>query len=261
MIELCEKNYYSFDANRDYWSVSQFKSFDKCEACGLAELKGEYIREETDALLMGSYVDSYFSGPAELDHFIMENGDSMYTRKGELYAKFSRVNEMIDAVEAQPLMMEFLKGEKQVIMSAELFDVPWKIKLDVHGGNRLVDLKTVRDFNPVYQDGFGFRPWIEYWGYDIQAAVYQKIEQIASGRTEPLPFYIVAVTKEKTPDVAVIQIPQHIMDTALKLVEAKIDRFDLVKHEEIEPQRCERCDYCKKTKVLKAPTIYEIEEA
>ena len=54
----------------------------------------------------------------------------MYTKGGTLYAKFARANDMIDAVEAQPLMMEFLEGEHQKIMTAEMFDVPWKIKMD-----------------------------------------------------------------------------------------------------------------------------------
>ena len=157
-------------------------------------------------------------------------------------------------------MVEYLTGEKQTIMSAELFDVPWKIKIDVYGGNRIVDLKTVKDFEPLYKEGFGRVSWIEYWGYDIQGAIYQKIEQIASGRTGPLPFYIVAVTKEKVPDVAVIQIPQHVLDTALKVVESKIDRFDLVKHGDIDPNRCGKCDYCKRTKKLAEPEVFETVE-
>ena len=45
------------------------------------------------------------------------------------------------------------------------------------------------------------------------------------------------------------------------MVEAKIERFDLIKTGQVEPIRCESCDYCKKTKVLKAPEVYEIEEA
>ena len=90
---------------------------------------------------------------------------------------------------------------------------------------------------------------------------YQKVEQLVTGRSEPLPFYIAAVTKEKTPDIKLIQIPQHILDTALKMVEAKIDRFDLIKSGEVEPIRCERCEYCKQTKRLKVPSVYEIEEA
>ena len=82
-----------------------------------------------------------------------------------------------------------------------------------------------------------------------------------SGRTNPLPFYIVAVTKEKVPDVAVIHLPQHILDTALKVVEAKIDGFDLMKKGLIPAERCEVCDYCKSTKRLLEAEEFEIQEA
>lgn len=255
---LTSSNYHGTEANNEYWSVSQFKQFDKCEACGLASARGLYEREQTDALLIGSYVDAYFSG--ELDEFIKRDGDKMFKKNGELYAKFEHANDIIDTVEAQPLMIEFLKGEKQVIRTASMFGVDWKIKMDVFNGERIVDLKCVKDFEPIYKEGSGRVSWVEYWGYDIQGAVYQKVEQISSGRDKPLPFYIVAVTKEKVPDVAVIEIPQHVLDTALKIVEAKIDRFDLVKMGEIEPERCEKCQYCKETKILTAPSVFEPEE-
>ena len=255
---LTTDNYFSPEANGNYWSVSLYKAFDKCEASGLAQVKGEYERETTDALLIGSYVDAYFSG--ELDEFIKRDGDKLFKKNGELYAKFEHANDIIDTVEAQPLMMEFLRGEKQVIRTASMFGVDWKIKMDVFNGERIVDLNCVNDFEPIYKEGSGRVSWIEFWGYDIQGAIYQKVEQISSGREKPLPFYIVAVTKEKVPDVAVIQIPQHVLDTALKIVEAKIDRFDLVKMGEIEPERCEKCEYCKQTKRLTAPSVFEPEE-
>ena len=76
-----------------------------------------------------------------------------------------------------------------------------------------------------------------------------------------LPFYIAAVTKEKIPDVKVIQIPQHVLDAALGMVEAKIERFDFIKNCDVEPIRCEKCDYCRTTKQLSEPEIYEVEEA
>lgn len=257
MIQLNESNYYSVEANKDYWSVSQFKAFCDCEASALASVRGEYERELTDALLFGSFVDAYFTDNKE--RFIREYGDLLYSRKGELYAKYQHAYDCIDAVEAQPLMMGYLRGEYQQIFTGELFDVPWKIKVDVLNSFGIVDLKTVRDFEPVYKEGLGRVSFIEAWGYDIQGAIYQRIVEQATGERKP--FYIAAVTKEKVPDVAVIQIPQHILDTALKLVEAKIDRFDLIKSGEIEPNRCERCDYCKRTKRLTELKIFEIAEA
>ena len=257
---LNKENYYSKEANAEYWSVSQFKAFNRCEAAGLAEARGVYEREETDALLIGSYVDAYFSG--ELEEFTERNHDKMFSKRGGgLLAKFQDANKMINRVESDPLMNEFLEGEKQVIKTGELFGVDWKIKIDVYHEARIVDFKTVRDFGDIFDKGYGWRSWVEFWGYDIQGAIYQKIEQIASGRPEPLPFYLAAVTKERVPDIAVVEIPNHILEAVLGLVEAKIDRFDLIKSGDVEPIRCEKCDYCKKTKILMQPEIYEIKEA
>ena len=259
-MKLTADNYHSSESNMVYWSVSQFKEFERCEACGLASALGEYVREETDALLIGSYVDAYFSG--ELGEFIDAHRDVMFSKRGGgLLAKFQRADEIIQAVNKQPLMLEFLSGEKQVIQTAEMFGVLWKIKMDVYRPDeRIVDLKCVKDFGDIWDVTLGSRrSWLEYWGYDIQGAIYQKVVEENTGKK--LPFYLAAVTKEKVPDVAVIEIPQHILDAALGLVEAKIERFDLIKSGDVEPIRCETCDFCKATKRLTAPVIYEIEEA
>lgn len=254
---LTNENYFSREANLEYWSVSQFKSFDRCEACGLAEAYGLYEREKTDALLIGSYVDAVFSG--ELDQFRAEYGSQMFKKDGELLAKFVQANKMVSRIKSDSLMMEYLEGDKQKIMTAELFGVPWKVKIDVFNDERIVDLKAVKDFGDVKDPGYGYRQWVDFWGYDIQGAVYQKVTEIVTGKR--LPFYLAAVTKEKVPDIKVLQIQQHILDAALKMVEAKIERFDLIKTGLVEPIRCERCDWCKTTKVLKAPEIYEVREA
>ena len=255
---LNDDNYYSNEANKNYWSASQFKSFNKCEACGLAEVRGYYERPESDALLIGSYVDAYFSG--EFQKFQEERGSQMFKRNGEILAKFEHANEMINRIEENPLMLDYLEGEKQTIMSAKLFGVDWKIKMDVYNERRIVDLKTVKDFNDIYDPDYGWRSWIEFWGYDIQGAIYTRVEQVVTGRSEPLPFYLAAVTKEKVPDVKLIHIPDEYLKAALQLVDSKLERFELIKNGEVEPIRCERCDYCKRTKVITEPEEYKIEE-
>jgi hypothetical protein len=261
-MKLTNDNYFSTEAMKEYWSVSQFKQFCRCPASAIAEMNGEYEREPSTALLVGSYVDAYFTGDkGALGRFVLEHPEITNSRTGALKADFKHAETMIEAVKRQPVMMDYLTGDKQTIGWAELFGVKWKTKMDVYDGHRIVDLKTVKDFNPIYEQGFGWRSFIEYWGYDIQGAIYQRVEQAMSGRTNPLPFYIVAVTKEKVPDVAVIHLPQHVLDTALKVVEAKIDKFDLMKKGLIPADRCETCDYCKQSKVLGEPTEFEIYEA
>lgn len=75
---LTPENYYSPEANFEYMSVSQFKDFSGtygqvgCEARAMAKLRGEYQEEKTTALLVGSYVDSYFEGPESLERFKSE---------------------------------------------------------------------------------------------------------------------------------------------------------------------------------------------
>lgn len=256
-MKLNNSNYFSVPANREYWSVSQFKAFSKCEAAGLAEVRGLYQRKDTTALLVGSYVDAYFAD--ELEDFYIDHPEVFNSRTGNLKAEYRDADTYIARLESDHVMRSYMRGERQAIRTAELFGVPWKIKMDFFDGTKIVDLKVVKDFKPIYEDGFGMRSWVEYWGYDIQGAIYQKVEQISSGRPRPLPFYLAAVTKQDPPDIKLLQIPQPVLDTALKIVESKIDRFDLVKTGELEPNRCESCAYCRETKMLTGPEIYDNE--
>ena len=76
---LTADNYYSQDANLAYMSVSQFKSFERCEAAAMAELRGEYQPPKTTAMLIGSYVDAWFEGT--LDLFKLNNPE-IFKRDG-----------------------------------------------------------------------------------------------------------------------------------------------------------------------------------
>ena len=60
-MELTSSNYFSAEANRAYMSASFVKSMMQCQAKAMAELSGDYERQESQALLVGSYVDAYLS--------------------------------------------------------------------------------------------------------------------------------------------------------------------------------------------------------
>ena len=142
--------------------------------------------------------------------------------------------------------MKYMSGKKQVIKTGTIEGVPFKIKMDsYHPGKAIVDLKVVRSFEPIWKQGYGRLSFIEAWGYDIQGAIYQAVEK------NRLPFYIAAVTKEREPDLAVIQIIQSRLDLAMEVVIDHVKRFQAIKEGKIEPVRCEKCDYCRRTKVLK----------
>lgn len=251
---LTNENYFSPENQIKYMGVSQFKAFEKCEAAALAELTGEYQREKTVSLLVGSYVDAHFEGT--LDVFKAQNPE-IFTKKGELKAEYRKAEEIIQRIERDPLFVTFLSGERQVIMTGEIEGVPVKIKIDsYHAGKMLVDLKIMKDFQPVYVPEQGRLSWIEAWGYDLQGAVYQEIVRQNTG--DKLPFYLAAATKEKETDIDIIEIPQPYLDVSLEHFKENVIRYDGIKKGLFQPNRCEKCDYCKQTKVLTAPRSMEV---
>lgn len=232
-MKLNSSNYYSAEANREYFSVSQFKDFINCEAAALATIKGEYKKTATKSMLVGTYVDAYFEG--SLKEFTQSN-PCIYTAKKDLKIEFKKAEEIIKRVQRDPLFMKFMSGEKQKILTFEMFDIKWKMKMDSFIDNICIaDLKIVSDFKSIPK-----------WRYDIQGAIYQKGVEIAL--KEKLPFYLVVATKENVVDLDIFQIPQSILDSALEDVEIMIDRFQAVKNGKQEPIHCGICDYCKKLK-------------
>ena len=251
---LTNENYFSPENQMKYMGISQFKAFEKCEAAALAELTGEYQREKTVSLLVGSYVDAHFEGT--LDVFKAQNPE-IFTKKGELKAEYRKAEEIIQRIERDPLFVTFLSGESQVIMTGEIEGVPVKIKIDsYHAGKMLVDLKIMKDFQPVYVPEQGRLSWIEAWGYDLQGAVYQEIVRQNTG--DKLPFYLAAATKEKETDIDIIEIPQPYLGVSLEHFKENVIRYDGIKKGLFQPRRCEKCDYCKQTKVLTAPRSMEV---
>lgn len=239
---LTNENYFSLENNMKYMSASQYKALSACEAGGLAEIKGEYVREKTTALLVGSYVDSNFE--KTLDVFKAKNPE-IFTQKGALKSEYAHAEYIIERVNRDELFMKYMSGQSQVIKIGEIEGVPFKIKIDsYHPGKAIVDLKIMRDFEPIWKDGLKLS-FIEAWGYDIAAAIYQAIEG------NNLPFFIAAATKEKPePDIALLSIPQDRIDYCLNQIKENIHRFADIKKGLIEPTRCEHCNYCKATKKL-----------
>ena len=253
---LAADNYYSEEANRQYMSVSQFKDFNgtygkvACEFEAMEKLTGRWKPEPSTALLVGSYVDAYVEGT--LDDFKSRNTDIL-TAKGELKAPYKKAEEIIARIERDKYFMKYLSGEKQTIMTAELFGCEWKIKMDSYiPGKVIVDLKVMASITDLkWVKDIGYLDFVRYWGYDLQGAIYQKIVEINTGKR--LPFFIAAVTKEVEPDIRIIQVTQNYLDEALTVIESNIRRVLSVKNGEVEPDRCDLCDCCKHNRVLKAP--------
>lgn len=253
---LTAENYYSQEANEEYMSVSQFKDFAgtygklPCEFTAMEKMYGRWEEEKSTAMMVGSYVDSYFEG--SLFRFKKENPE-IFTQKGELKAQFKKAEEIIARIERDEYFMKYMSGQKQVIMTGELFGTKWKIKMDSYiPGVAIVDLKVMSSITKLeWVRDIGYLDFVRYWGYDIQGAIYQEIVRQNTGNT--LPFYIAGATKETEPDIRIIHVTDNYLKEALNMVQMNMPRILSVKSGGAEPDRCELCDCCRHSRVLKAP--------
>ena len=158
-MQLTESNYYSQESNQAYFSVSQYKDFCKCEAMALAKINGEFEQKQTKAMLIGTLVDRWFEGT--LDKLRQESPNIFYCRNGALRADFRKADEIIKRVQHDERFMQYMSGEKQKILTFEMFGVPWKIKMDSFVEDICItDLKVVQNFMGL-----------ACWRYDLQGAV------------------------------------------------------------------------------------------
>lgn len=241
---LTNDNYYSDESNREYMSVSQYKSFRSCEAMAMAELQGEWKRPKSTALLVGSYVDAWFEGT--LEQFKAENPE-IFKRDGTLKADYVQAEEIIKRVQNDEMFMEYMSGEKQKLFTAELFGVPWKIKVDSLLPDKIVDLKVMRSMERIMGKSF-----VEHWGYDLQMAVY------AAVHGGDLDTYLAVVTKQTPSDIELIEIPKWRREELLEDVKRNLPRIIKIKRGEITPERCGICEYCRATKKITEPIDFEL---
>ena len=276
-MKLTNRNYYSPKANKEFMSVSQFKSFKRCEAAALAELKGEYERPKSKALLLGSFVDEILTGTKKSQiAFIVENRADIFQKSSKIskytdeeltvllndypqeifnadnkpYTEIVQALETVEKIKKQPLMMQHFKSRHQTIMTGEIAGVPFKIKMDNYKpGEFIADMKYMASLRSPNL----FEPMVKFWGYDIQGAVYQQIVYMNTGKR--LPFYLDIATKETPTHLAVAEIKQYDLDEALETVKALAPRYLAIKNGEIEPERCGEydCNYCTETSIITEP--------
>lgn len=260
--KLNSENYHSTEERKIYMGYSQFKDFLECEKQALARVNGEVEDKTSEALLFGSYVDAYFS--KEMDEFTKNHSEMFNIKTGELKAPFKTVDTVIQAIEEDELLLKYLNGEHQVIMTGIIAGVKFKIKIDsYHPGKLIVDQKVMKDMDLVWIEvpiGNGETKnikvdFIEAYRYDLEGAIYQEIvRQNTIDAENPnglkLPFILAVTTKEESPDKALIKIDQKYLDIALEEVIEKAPRFDAIKRGEVAPSGCGKCSVCRKNKKL-----------
>jgi hypothetical protein len=252
MLQINKDNYFSNEADREFFSVSQFKSFRSCEAKTMAKLNGEWSDGDNDAFILGSYVHAWNEG-ANLGEF-KANHPQMFKKDGSVLAKYAIGDKIIETLQNDDLITKVREGKKEIIMTSELFGVPWKTMLDIYNpdGGYFADLKTTKDIRTkIWNEKTRTKEsFIVAYDYVLQMAVYAEVERLHSKRGEHLQSHIIAVSKESIPDKEIFLIEKEYIEGKLAEVEILLPRYIDVKSGKVKPHRCDCCDYCRSTKKL-----------
>lgn len=254
-ITLSDENHYSNEADWHFMSVSQYKNFLNCEAAALAELKGEWEPDhDKKPLLVGNYVHSFFESRVAHKHFIEDNKEKMFSSRKPygLLKDFQIAEQMIERLKSESAFRQLYQGDKEVIVTGDLFGATWKGKIDCLNleNGYFVDIKTTKDIHEKkYDDYWGPQSnFIERYGYLIQIGIYRELLEHQYDK-QFVPF-IAAVSKQTPSDVALITLDESKMLSELARVEQKIEHVQRVKMGEEAPEWCGTCEYCRSHKKI-----------
>lgn len=252
--EINRSNYYSNRMDWAYMSATLLKNFMQCEAQALHSLKNP-VENDALPLLVGNYLHSHFESDEAFESFCNEHKSKLFTRTNTLRADFKKADKMIKRLESDAMFNFFYnspENEKEVILDGELYDVPWKARIDslnVKDGY-FCDLKTTQDLHKRYWS-VEKHMWVSFfdkYNYALQMGAYKKLLQ--QKYHKPFTCYIFAIDKTDSPGLAALEVPFDEMEEQLNVIEEYQPRVLQIERDEVTPVRCGVCDYCKQTMQL-----------
>ena len=282
MFNLTAENYYSPEADQEYYSCSQYDDFMSCEAMAKAKLDGLFIPKDNEAFLVGNYFHTKLEGIEPFEQFKQDHIADIHTSKKALKkdleagtydfedadgvgrvitglkAPYVTAERMFGTIMQDPALKQLydMAGANEVIMTGKLFggEYPFKIRLDKYITDpirSIIDWKTARDIYATQwmaemQSKMSF---VWAYGYVRRAGVYLEIEKQFTGEDQPAVFDLAVITKQDPCDKELINMnSQQYLDMALDEMAENMGKIAEVKEGRRKPLRCGKCDYCRATK-------------
>lgn len=253
MLSLTHENYFSIEADKEYFSVSQYKNFKACSLKALHDLETPDTTYKS-AFLEGQLFESLVAGDSTL--FITQHPEMISSRGatvGQLKANYQKVVTSAEKFNRQKFFRDIIdKCEKQVILTGEICGIPVKCCLDLFDKETLsiYDIKCMSDFKEQWsKQDKAYIPWYYHWGYVLQLAVYREIVR-QNFNKEVDEIALIAATKEEVPDIQAISFSKELLDMELEEFKNNVKYYDDIKKGKIKPVPCNICDYCKSIKEI-----------
>lgn len=276
-LVLTPETYHSLPADRVYMSSHQFTHWIECpareayrQAGNYSETMAEIFAESSKSLAIGSYVDCALTQPDRLGAFMNREPERWLKRErktkknpnpafsDEPTATLESAQRMVDRAKRDELFMAALKGQFQVIICWQMFGMWWKAMLDLVDEKTLTagDLKTTASISKTFWSAELklHVPFYENFNYWRQFAIYREGFKAKYGKY-PEYFFMPTVSSETPCDIDIFLFDDiDRFETELRKLEEKAPQVIDWKTGKEPLRRCEECDYCRETKVLKTVT-------
>lgn len=277
---LTPDNYYTPEADQAYMSCSQYSTFvgvaedTPCPARAMAKILGKFTEKPRDAFLYGNYFHTALESEQAHAEFCEAHAEDIFIIKEKTvqratknspavketvvsgkYASYLQLDNCLRVIRSDASFQKLLEalGENEVILSGEIFNVPWRIRCDkiISGSHIIVDWKTCASltqmhYSPAKKDRVTF---VEHYGYLMRAAVYMEIYRQNFG-VKPA-FVLGCVTKQEDPAKGIYVIHPESDEAVLRYemdkIKENLPRIMPIKNRESAPRRCGDCEYCRKT--------------
>lgn len=254
---LTPDNYLSPEADREFMSFHQYRNWMDCSAAEYARIfDGWDGDKETEALLLGQYIDKKLLTPEVLPEWLDAHPEVYLSRgkdKGGLKEQYRKADVMVASLLSDPVAVKMIEGEHQWLVTGVIGGVNWRGMVDDIQPTRevFVDLKSCRNVEEdmwnakVYQREM----WYEFYNIWTQLAVYQELIFQKYGK-KFLPM-ILAVDKQEPPDKAALAFQdQYRLDVEIAEIQRNMPRvLEWKAGKKIKP--CGKCAYCRTKKQLK----------
>ena len=256
-MNLTYDNYHSIEANKEYFSNSQWSRWMECPAAMKDELNGLYTMEQTPAMFVSSYYDRALTFPEGFKAYCDLHHDKIYKEAGskgnkttEKRAAFVTADAVIEIIKKDAAYTDYMhKFKCQEIITGEIGGVKWRYMADftMHGASAMVmDLKCMGSFDKVWVDSCRRKlHWVDGWGYIRQLAIGRHLFIQKYGI---IPFVgIYGCTKEDIPLLKTFRIDDiERLEREVRTIEDLLPKVMSWKSGEVNPPECGVCPRCRK---------------
>ena len=279
-MQLTQENYHSQQANIEYMSNSQYGGWMKCPAHEHAKIFDGYGDEPKEAFEIGSYTDCQLLTPEDYPAWYRRHLDALLKtgciskKDGKTKtAKLVKADAMIATAQNDPGFMEYLKGDKQVILTFPFGGCMWRVMLDVLNKaiKRMVDLKSTKSivdeqwldgrtiFDRMAEEDFHEwhkGPFYEVWNYWRQLGIYGYGVQYTEGWFPDC--FLAPISKESPPDKAIIHFgTTSRLNEEVAIIGNFLPQILKWKTGKETPPRCGVCEFCRETKTIELTGVVE----